>query len=166
MKRDTAGPAPRSLRANYLSKLENIAQSLGVMTPNGMVGVIIAWLIGKSGNATWLVILVILLAYAVILFCITQFSQRCVSAGSLAEYGRLGLGTWGGVLTGWAYVIAMTFGLASSAPSSAYYADIVIRQVFYLPPDQLRVAIITTLVVVLSWWTAHRDIKLSTKLML
>jgi amino acid transporter len=166
MKRDAPGPAPRSLRANYLSKLENIAQSLGVMTPTGTLGVIIPLLIGKSGNATWLVILVILLAYAVILFCITQFSRRCVSAGSLAEYGRLGLGTWGGVLTGWAYVIAMTFGLASSAPSSAYYADIVIRQVFHLPPDQWRGAILSSGVVILSWWTAHRDIKLSTKLML
>jgi amino acid transporter len=166
MKRDAQAPAPRSLRANYLSKLENIAQSLGVMTPTGTLGVIIPLLIGKSGNATWLVILVILLAYAVILFCITQFSQRCVSAGSLAEYGRLGLGTWGGVLTGWAYVIAMTFGLASSAPSSAYYADIVVRQVFHLPPDQWRGAILSSGVVILSWWTAHRDIKLSTKLML
>jgi amino acid transporter len=156
----------RSLRANYLSRLENIAQSLGVMTPTGTLGVIIPLLIGKSGNATWLVILVILLAYTVILFCITQFSQRCVSAGSLAEYGRLGLGTWGGVLTGWAYVIAMTFGLASSAPSSAYYADIVIRQVFHLPPDQWRGVLLTLAVVILSWWTAHRDIKLSTKLML
>src|SRR5260221_12180381 len=129
---------PRSLRANYLSRLENIAQSLGVMTPTGTLGVIIPLLIGKSGNATWLVILVILLAYAVILFCITQFSQRCVSAGSLAEYGRLGLGTWGGVLIGWAYVIAMTFGLASSAASSGYYADIGVRQVFHLPPNPWR----------------------------
>ena len=136
------------------------------MTPTGTLGVIIPLLIGKSGNATWLVILVILLVYALILFCITQFSKRCVSAGSLAEYGRLGLGPWGGVLTGWAYVIAMTFGLASSAPSSAYYADIVIRQVFHLPPDQWRGALLTLAVVILSWWTAHRDIKLSTKLML
>src|SRR5260370_35472424 len=60
----------------------------------------------------------------------------------------------------------MTFGLASSAPSSAYYADIVIRQVFHLPPDQWRGAILSSGVVILSWWTAHRDIKLSTKLML
>jgi amino acid transporter len=166
MKRDTNAPHPRSLRANYLSGLENIAQSLGVMTPTGTLGVIIPLLVGKSGNASWLVILVILLAYAVILFCITQFSQRCVSAGSLGEYGRLGLGTWGGVATGWAYVIAMTFGLASSAPSSAYYADIVVRQLFHLPPDQWRGAVLTAGVVLLSWWTAHRDIKLSTKLML
>jgi amino acid transporter len=166
MKPDAPSLPPRSLRANYLSRLENIAQSLGVMTPTGTLGVIIPLLIGKSGNATWLVILVILLVYALILFCITQFSKRCVSAGSLAEYGRLGLGPWGGVLTGWAYVIAMTFGLASSAPSSAYYADIVIRQVFHLPPDQWRGALLTLAVVILSWWTAHRDIKLSTKLML
>jgi amino acid transporter len=166
MKPDTPQLPTRSLRANYLSGLENISQSLGVMTPTGTLGVIIPLLIGKSGNASWLVILVILIAYAVILFCITQFSQRCVSAGSLGEYGRLGLGTWGGVATGWAYVIAMIFGLASSAPSSAYYADIVIRQSFHLPPDQWRGAILTALVVILSWWTAHQDIKLSTKLML
>ena len=166
MKPDAPSLPPRSLRANYLSRLENIAQSLGVMTPTGTLGVIIPLLIGKSGNATWLVILVILLVYALILFCITQFSKRCVSAGSLAEYGRLGLGTWGGVLTGWAYVIAMTFGLASSAPSSAYYADIFVRRVFHLPPDQWRGGLLTLAVVILSWWTAHRDIKLSTKLML
>jgi hypothetical protein len=92
MKPDAPSLPPRSLRANYLSRLENIAQSLGVMTPTGTLGVIIPLLIGKSGNATWLVILVILLVYALILFCITQFSKRCVSAGSRKALVQIGLG--------------------------------------------------------------------------
>ncbi len=155
-----------SLRPNYLSRLENVAQSLGVMAPTGTLGVIIPLLVGKAGNGTWLVLLIIMVAYGLILLCINQFAGRCVSAGSLATYARLGLGRWGGVITGWAYVIAMTFGLASSAPSAGYYLDVVFRQAFGGGPDQIRAVVLTSLVVLASWWTAHRDIKLSTKLML
>jgi len=155
-----------SLRPNYLSRLENVAQSLGVMAPTGTLGVIIPLLVGKAGNGTWLVLLLIMVAYGLILLCINQFAGRCVSAGSLATYATLGLGRWGGIITGWAYVIAMTFGLASSAPSAGYYLDLVFRQAFGGGPDQIRAIVLTSLVVLASWWTAHRDIKLSTKLML
>jgi len=155
-----------SLRSNYLSQLENVAQSLGVMAPTGTLGVIIPLLVGKAGNGTWLVLLLIMVAYGLILLCINQFAGRCVSAGSLATYAKLGLGRWGGIVTGWAYVIAMTFGLASSAPSAGYYLDFVFRQAFGGGPDQIRAIVLTSLVVLASWWTAHRDIKLSTKLML
>jgi amino acid transporter len=81
-----------SLRPNYLSRLENVAQSLGVMAPTGTLGVIIPLLIGKAGNGTWLVLLLIMVAYGLILLCINQFAGRCVSAGSLATYAKLGLG--------------------------------------------------------------------------
>ena len=63
-----------SLRSNYLSQLENVAQSLGVMAPAGTLGVIIPLLVGKAGNGTWLVLLLIMAAYGLILLCINQFA--------------------------------------------------------------------------------------------
>jgi amino acid transporter len=84
----------------------------------------------------------------------------------LATYVEMGLGRRAGLVCGWAYVVAMTFGVASSAPSSAYYADLAIHQMTGEPSSIWRAALLTTLVLGVAWWTAYRDIKLSTDVML
>ena len=44
------------------------------MAPAGTLGVIIPLLVGKAGNGTWLVLLLIMAAYGLILLCINQFA--------------------------------------------------------------------------------------------
>ncbi len=70
------------------------------------------------------------------------------------------------MVTGWAYVAAMAFGAAGTAPSSAYYADLFFRQITGAPASLLRAAAITAIVVIVAWIIAYRDIKLSTEVML
>jgi len=154
------------LRPNYLNSLENAAQGLGALAPTGTLGVIIPLLIGKAGNGTWLVLLLTFCAFILILLCVREFAARRATAGSLGAYARAGLGPAGGAIGGWAYAIALVFGVASAAPPSAYYFDLVISQATGVPGTALRQWLLVALIVILAAWAAARDVKLSTHLML
>ena len=158
--------AKRGLRHNYLSFIEDTAQTLGVMAPTGTLGIILPLLIAKGGNTTWITFSITLIAFSLILFCVYRFSQQYASAGAIASFADAGLGRWVGVIAGWCYVGAMGFGVASVAPSSAYYVDLVITQITGTPGTIMRGALITCAVIVVAALIAYRDIKLSTKLML
>jgi amino acid transporter len=160
------GAASPALRRNYLTGLENVAQTLGTMAPTGTLGVIIPLLIGKTGNGTWLLFLAVLGICLLILVNINGFATRFASAGGLASYARLGLGRRAGVGTGWNYVGAMLFGAASSAPSASYYACLVLSETTGIANSVPLQAAVTTLVVIAAWWTAFRDIKLSGDVMI
>jgi amino acid transporter len=155
-----------TLRRNYLSGLENVAQTLGTMAPTGTLGVVIPLLIGKTGNGTWLLFLGVLAICLLILVNINAFATRCASAGGLCTYVRLGLGPWAGAATGWIYIGAMLFGVASAAPSAAYYACLVLSEYTGIPNTAFLGAVVTTLVTLAAWWTAYRDMKLSSDVMI
>jgi len=170
MSEDPSAPGRASagvvLRKNYLSALENVAQSVGTMGPVATVGTVLPLLIYKSANATWLLFLGILAVFCLISASIKVFASRFASAGSLAAFAEAGLGSWAGSLTGWSYVVAMTFVVTSSAVSSAYYLALVISHFTHATVGTLGLVGLTILVVLLAWWPSHRDIKLSTKVML
>jgi amino acid transporter len=159
-------PPKRSLRHNYLSFIEDTAQTLGVMAPTGTMGIILPLLIAKGGNTTWITFSITLIAFSLILFCVYRFSQQYASAGAIASFADAGLGRWMGVIAGWCYIGAMGFGVASVAPSSAYYADLVVTQITGVQGTAMRGALITCAVIIIAAMIAYRDIKLSTKLML
>ena len=161
----SAGPG-LVLRRNYLSAIENVAQTIGTMGPTATLGTIVPLLIGKTGNATWLLVAGIWGIFFLIALNITKFAAHTVSAGSLGTYVQMGLGKWPGVFTGWSYVIALTFVVASSGLSSAYYVDLLIVKFTGSPSSLLRSALLTDALVLAAWWPARRDIKLSTKIML
>jgi amino acid transporter len=164
---DPVAPGPKlGLRHNYLSFLEDTAQTLGVMAPTGTMGIILPLLIAKGGNTTWITFSITLIAFSLILFCVYRFSQYCASAGAIASFADAGLGRWVGVIAGWCYVGAMGLGVASVAPSSAYYTDLIITQITGVPGTIARGALITSGVIAVAALIAYRDIKLSTKLML
>jgi amino acid transporter len=164
--KDVSPRVRTSLRHNYLSFIEDTALTLGVMAPTGTCGIVLPLLIAKGGNATWLIFLLTLVAFSLIMYSVHRFSAQCASAGSLADFAGAGLGRGACVITGWVYVAAMAFGAAGTAPSSAYYADLFYRQVTGAPESFLRAAGITAIVVIVAWIIAHRDIKLSTEVML
>ena len=122
-------PDAPSLRHNYLSSIEDAAQALGGMAPTGTMGVILPLLIARGGNASWLSFLFILVAFSLIFFCVNRFAQHFASAGSFATYAEESLGATAGAIAGWAYVLAMCYGMSGTAPSAAYYADVFITEV-------------------------------------
>ena len=159
-------PGAAMLRRNYLSSVENVAQSIGTMGPVATIGTTLPLLIHKSGNGTWLLFLGVLVVFCLISANINVFASRFASAGSLSTFALHGLGNWAGRLTGWSYVIAMIFVATSSSVSSAYYLAIVAKHFSGLSIGALGLAGLTVLVVLMAWWPAHHDIKLSTTMML
>jgi amino acid transporter len=156
-----------TLRRDCLSPLESLAQSLGTMAPTATLGTVIPLLIGKSGNATWLLFLGILAVFLLIAASVSTFASRAGSAGSLATYVRLGLGPRAGTVAGWCYLIALTFCVASSAVSCAYYLDVLLLKFTgWSGGGTLRAVLVTAAVVAAAAWPAWRDVRLSTKLML
>jgi amino acid transporter len=154
------------LRRNYLSALENVAQAVGTMGPAATLGTVIPLLIGKTGNGTWLLFFGILGVFILISININVFASRFASAGSLSSYAEKGLGGWPGILTGWSYIVAMTFIVTSSVVASAYYLAMVMAHFTHRPLGKPGSILLTLLVVVLAWLPAYRDIKLSTKVLL
>ncbi len=154
------------LRRNCLSTVENVAQSVGTMGPVATIGTVLPLLIYKSGNLTWLLFLGVLGAFCLISASINVFASRFASAGSLASFAQTGLGGLAGCLTGWSYAVAMFFVVTSSGVSCAYYLALVLAHFTRAPLGVPALAALTVLVVALAWWPAHRDIKLSTKVML
>ena len=162
---DTA-PAHATLRKNYLSGFENVAQTLGTMAPTGTLGVVLPLIIGKSGNATWLLFLVVLGICLLILVNINVFAKKSASSGGIATFAALGLGRSAGIANGWIYFGAMMFAAASSAPSGAYYACLLITQFTGIANTVALQALVTTAIVAAAGWTAFRDIKLSSDVMI
>jgi amino acid transporter len=163
---DAKPATPALLRRNYLSGIENLAQSIGTMGPVATIGTILPLLIYASGNGTWLLFLGVLSAFCLISASINVFASHIASAGSLSAFAQQGLGNWAGRLTGWSYVVALIFVATSSAFSCAYYLAVILRRFTGLPFGPLGSIVLTLLVVLMAWWPAHHDIKLSTEIML
>jgi amino acid transporter len=163
-----APPAPEGveLRRNYLSAIENVAQSVGTMGPVATIGTVLPLLIYKSANATWLLFLGVLVVFCLISASIKVFASRFASAGSLCAFAEAGLGSWAGSLTGWSYLVAMILVVTSSGVSSAYYLALVVSHFTHQALGPVALFALTVLVVLLAWWPSHHDIKLSTKVML
>jgi amino acid transporter len=156
----------QGLRAGCLSLIENIAQTLGVLTPSGTISVIIPLLILSAGNGTWLLLLITLSIFLVIMLCVTRFASLHASAGSLSSYSALGFGRTGGLVGGWIYLLGISFCVPSALLASASYFDFVLASWLLVSHPLLRLEIITALVTSAAWVAAHRDIKFSTNLML
>jgi amino acid transporter len=137
------------------------------MGPVATIGTVLPLLIYKSGNGTWLLFLGILASFCLISTSINVFASRFATAGSLSAFAEIGLGKWAGSLTGWSYIVAMAFVVISSAVSSAFYLSMVVTHFTHQPVGPAGSALLTVLVVAGGVVAgAHRDIKLSTKIML
>jgi amino acid transporter len=162
----SADVPPHPLRRNYLSGFENVSQTLGTMAPTGTLGVCIPLVIGKAGNATWLLFIAMLGICLLVLVNLNAFATRTASAGGPYTYARLGLGRKAGVVAGWIYFGAMLFGVASAAPSASYYACLVISEYTGIANTFALGSAVTIVLVLVAAWTAYRDIKLSSNVMI
>jgi amino acid transporter len=163
----TAQNSPQpGLRHNCVSLVENFAQTLGALSPVGTVSVIIPLIIATAGNGTWLLLLVILSVFTAVLTTILRFAQLHSSAGSLAAFARLGFGSWGGLICGWVYIVAIFYCIPSAILASASYCDLLLIPKFGAAPGESRAEGIAVVLTVAMWLAAHRSVKLSTNLML
>lgn len=154
------------LRHNCLSAIENVAQTLGAMAPSGTIAVILPLLIAKTGNGTWLLFVLTFSIFLLVMVSIARFAGKCASAGSLAAWGRLGLGFGGGLATGWIYIFALAFCIPSATLCSASFLDMVLTPWLGPSAGTGRIILLTLVIGAAAGWASYQDIKLSTDLML
>jgi amino acid transporter len=155
-----------TLRRNCLTFVENLAQTAGAMAPSGGLAVIIPLVFANAGNGTWLLYLPTIAAYLLLAVNLNAFAIRSASAGGLVAYAESGLGRRAGIVAGWSYLAALIFAVASAAPSAAFYAGLVINRLTGVELSPLLAGSLCAFFGGLGWMAAHRDVRLSTDLML
>jgi amino acid transporter len=152
------------LKAEALSPLETIAQSVANIAPTGTPTLVIPLVFALAGSATWLAYLVAMIGILFVAAAVTVFARRSASPGALYTYAATGLGAGWGVVTGWALFVAYVGTGAAVTTGFSNYANVLLARI--VPGAHLHSVFLITLSVVLAWWVAHKDIKLSTQLAL
>jgi amino acid transporter len=146
------------LRKNYVSFIEDLAQSVGASAPSGGIAAIVPLIFATAGNATWFLFVLVLIAYLPITFCLNVFASRLSSSGSFYTYVEEGLGRFWGQIGGWCYLVGMVFGLTDAGL-------VVIHYCMVLSGSSASVALAIGCAAIMLpcvWWLACRDIRLST----
>lgn len=150
------------LKANYLSFVEIIAQSIGSIAPTASLAFVIPLVYATAGNGTWLVYLFALIATLLVTFNLNKFTSRSASPGSLYTYIVLGLGPSIGFISGWALLLG--YGLTASAVLSGFISFS--NEVLGYIDVHIPLVILGIVGAISTWYVAYRDIKLSAKLTL
>ena len=150
------------LRFRCLSPMEVMAQSVAVIAPSASMAAIIALAFVAAGNATWLSYAVAGVGLALVGLNINQFARLNASPGSLYSYTTMGLGPAAGVMVGWGWLVAyLGCGIAIAGAAANF--------MLLLFPSLTGAAwpyIAFSLSILVPWYVAYRDIRLSAKMML
>ncbi len=152
-------PNPAGLRRNYLSGFDLIFQSVGTVAPSACMGLLLPVIFAKSGMESWLCML---FAGCGILLLATQmnvFGRRMASPGALYAYVHAGLGPVAGVITGWSVLLAYVLFIATIPPQISNLIGGLLHISFGLP---LQIGIMIASVL-LPWWLAQQDVRLSAR---
>ncbi len=157
------GKESYGLKSASLSPLETLGQSVANIAPTATPTVVIPLVFAVSGGGTWLAYLIATISILLVASGINQFARRSASPGSFYTYAVEGLGSfWGGV-TGWALLIAYV-GCASAVTTGfSNYSNVLLQSV---TGAQIPAVIFIALSVLIAWYVAYKDIKLSTRLTL
>ncbi len=151
------------LRRNYLSITEVVAQAIGVIAPSVMPALALPSAYEAAGYGSWLGYTIATIAVMFVALNINEFSRREASPGSLYVVAAKGLGPIWGVIGGWSLLIGYIFTGAAVISGAANYFLILFHQPDIASGGQWMFALVSCLVVVLAWYLAFRDIKLSSK---
>jgi amino acid transporter len=155
-------PGAYGLRARCLSQFEVLSQSVAVIAPSASMAAIIPLVFLSSGNATWLAYLVTGIGLVLVGLNVNQFARRLASPGSLYSYTTMGLGPTWGVMVGWGWLVAyIGCGIALAGAAANF-----MLLLFGSPKGALWPYLAYAVAILVPWYIAYRDIRLSTKLML
>jgi amino acid transporter len=151
------------LRHHVLSPLETLGQSVANIAPTATPTVVIPLVFAISGAGTWLAYLFATISVLLVATSINAFASRSASPGSFYSYTITGLGPFWGSVTGWALLIAY-IGCASAVTSGfSNYSNEFIGSV---TGQKIPSVLWISLCVLLAWYVAYKDIKLSARLSL
>jgi amino acid transporter len=139
-----------------------LSPSVAVVAPSASMAAIICLAFVSAGNATWLSYLFAGIGLGFVGLNINQFARLSASPGSLYSYTTMALGPAAGVLVGWGWLVAYVgCGIALAGAAANF-----MLLLFHSPTGAAWPYITYTLAILIPWYVAYRDIKLSAKLML
>jgi len=150
------------LRADSLSFVEAIGQSVANVSPTLTPAIAVAVVAATAGTASWLVYVLATVALVVVGYNIGKLASKISAAGSFFIYVSRGLGPVAGMLAGWAMLAAYVFtAMALTAATALFMQALVAALGFSLVvPSYVFYFIISALVYVF----AVRDIRFSSRL--
>lgn len=150
------------LRTRCLSQFEVLSQSVAVIAPSASMAAIIPLVFVSAGNGTWLAYLLTGIGLVMVGLNVNQFARRSASPGSLYSYTTMGLGPTWGVMVGWGWLVAyIGCGIALAGAAANF-----MLLLFGSPKGAVWPYVAYAIAILVPWYVAYRDIRLSTKLML
>lgn len=154
-------PGAYGLRARCLSQFEVLSQSIAVIAPSASMAAIIPLVFVTSGFATWLAYLLTGIGLSLVALNINQFAKRSASPGSLYSYTARALGPTWGVMVGWGWLVAyICCGVALAGAAANFML------LLFGSPGGIWPYVAYAVAVLIPWYIAYRDIRLSARMML
>ncbi len=150
------------LRFRCLSPLEVLAQSVANIAPSACMAAFIPLVFASAGYGTWLAFVVATIGLSLVGLNVNQFARLSASPGSLYAFTTMGLGPTLGVLAGWGLMAAYLCTAIALGGAAANF----ILLLAHSPSGAAWPYIVYTGVILVPWFVAYRDIRLSAKLML
>ena len=150
------------LRADSLSFLEAIGQSVANVSPTLTPAVAVAVVAATAGTASWLVYVLATIALVVVGYNVGKLAGKISAAGSFFLYISRGLSPTTGMLAGRAMLAAYVFTAMALTAATALFAQSLITAVgitITVPPYVLFLVIS-----LLVYYFAIRDIRFSSRL--
>ena len=150
------------LRADSLSFMEAIGQSVANVSPTLTPAIAVTVVVATAGTASWLVFLLATIALVVVGFNIGKLASKISAAGSFFLYISRGLNPALGMLSGWAMLAAyVTTAIALTATTGLFMQSLITGLGFsVVVAPVLLYAIISVGV----YYFAVRDIRISSRL--
>jgi amino acid transporter len=159
---DQGKPGAYGLRTRCLSPFEVLSQSIAVIAPSASMAAIIPLAYASAGNATWLAYLVTGIGLLLVGLNVNQFTRKSASPGSLYSYTTMALGPAWGVFVSWGWLVAyLGCGIALAGAAANF-----MLLLFGSPKGEIWPYVAYAVAMIVPWYIAYRDIRLSTKLML
>jgi amino acid transporter len=155
--------APTGLRADTLSPLETLAQSISTIAPTTTPTMTIPLVFALAGNGTWLAYLFATGAVVLMALCISRFARHSSCSGSLYSYATSSLPPAVSSIAGWALLLAYIATGASVTGGFINYANVLLVAML---GHTLPAAALALLCVGVATAIAYRDVQISARLML
>lgn len=150
------------LRRHILSPVETLAQSVSTIAPSTSPTLTIPLVFALAGQGTWLAYVLALVGVVLISLCVAVFARESSSPGSLYTYTRANLPPWCAAIGAWALFFAYAMTAASLLAGFLNYSSVFLGVFNRNVPQSALLLLAVAAVVTI----AHRDIKVSTQLML
>ena len=159
----TAEATPSGLRANILTPMETLAQSISTIAPTTTPTMTIPLVFALAGNGTWLSYLIATGAIILMALTISRFARHSACSGSLYTYVTTSLPPVFSAITAWALLLAYIAIGASTAGGFINYANVFLVYFFGTPSSTLLLAILCCGIATA---IAYRNVQVSARLML